>query len=204
MENDLRKTISPNKINDMKNHLKLPSHPILNQPVPNSNVSILEPIPNINIQILDPIPNTHINIPILGAADASQLEPSITDRAWGVFEHRVQSPFNKIQKLPSKPKITERAWSGLKRQVCSDSNKIQSLFKLNEELEVKESELALRKFMNQYTVHRQIFHDLQSFMGNAKQSITNVLENNQETKEKLILDSVMEKVGIKSGEQITT
>ena len=62
----------------------------------------------------------------------------------------------------------------------------------------RESKSALKKFAIQYRVEDWIDPDL--FLLNSKQPITNLIINTQQTKVKLILSCMMEKVDLKSGE----
>ena len=67
---------------------------------------------------------------------------------------------------------------------------------------MKESRSALKKFGIQYRIDGKYWIDTDLFLDNAKQSITNHLINRRQTKVKLILSSMMEKVDLKSGEVI--
>ena len=67
---------------------------------------------------------------------------------------------------------------------------------------MKESKSALKKFAIQYRIDGKDWIDLDLFLDNAKQSITNLLINRQQPKAKLILSCMMEKIDLKSGEVI--
>ena len=67
---------------------------------------------------------------------------------------------------------------------------------------MKESQSALKKYAMQYRIDGKDLIDPDLFLVNAKQSITNLLINTRQTKVKLILSCMMEKVDIKSGEVI--
>ena len=66
--------------------------------------------------------------------------------------------------------------------------------------QLKESKSALKKFEIQYRVDRSNGYNPESFLLNSKQSITNVMINSRQTKVKLILSCMMEKVDLKSYE----
>ena len=65
---------------------------------------------------------------------------------------------------------------------------------------MKESKSALKKFAMQYRIDGKDWIDPDLFLVNAKQSITNLLINRRQTKVKLILSCMMEKVDLKSAE----
>ena len=67
---------------------------------------------------------------------------------------------------------------------------------------MKESKSALKKFAILYLIDGKDWIDPDLFLDNAKQSITNHLIDRRQTKVKLILSSMMEKVDLKSGEVI--
>ena len=68
--------------------------------------------------------------------------------------------------------------------------------------QLKESKSALKKFAMQYRIDGKDWIDPDLFLVNAKQSITILLINTPQTKVKLILSCVMEKVDLKSCEVI--
>ena len=61
---------------------------------------------------------------------------------------------------------------------------------------------ALKNFAIQYQIKGSNGYDPESFLVNAKQPITNIMTNSRQTKVKLILSCMMEKVDLKSGEVI--
>ena len=69
-------------------------------------------------------------------------------------------------------------------------------------LYLKVSKSALKKFPMQYRIHGIDWIDPYLFLVNAKQSITNLLINRRQTKVKLTISCMMEKVDLKSGEMI--
>ena len=68
--------------------------------------------------------------------------------------------------------------------------------------QLKESKSTLKKFAIQYRIDGSNGYDPESFLLNSKQPITNIMINSRQTKVKLILSCMMEKVGLKSGEVI--
>ena len=67
---------------------------------------------------------------------------------------------------------------------------------------MKESKSAFKKFAIQYRIHGKDWIDRDLFLVNTIQSITILLINRRQTKVKLILSCMMEKVDLKSGEVI--
>ena len=65
-----------------------------------------------------------------------------------------------------------------------------------------QSKSALKNFSNQYRIKGSNGCDSESFLLNSKQPITNLMINTRQTKDKLILSCMMEKVDLKSGEVI--
>ena len=85
----------------------------------------------------------------------------------------------------------------------SFKNLIKKLYnKRDTSFQLKESKSALKKFAMQYRIDGKDWIDLDLFLVNAKQCITNLMINIRQTKVKLILSYMMEKVDLKSGEVI--
>ena len=59
--------------------------------------------------------------------------------------------------------------------------------------EVRESNSALRNFARVYTINGIEGFDLRSFLQDARQNITSVLQNNRRTKVKLFSKCIMER-----------
>ena len=96
--------------------------------------------------------------------------------------------------IPPKPKVVDEALESFKNLIKKLYNKRDTSFHL------KESKSALKKFAMQYRIDGKDWIDLDLFLVNAKQSITNLLINRRLTKVKFILSCMMEKVDLKSGE----
>ena len=62
-----------------------------------------------------------------------------------------------------------------------------------------QSESALKNFAIQHQIKGLNGCDPESFLPNSKQSITNLMINTRQTKVKLILSCMMEKVDLKEG-----
>ena len=85
----------------------------------------------------------------------------------------------------------------------SFKNLIRILYNKREiSFELKESKSALIKFAIQYQREGKDEFDHDLFLVNAKQPITNLLINTRQTKVKLILSYIMEKVDLNGGEVI--
>ena len=74
--------------------------------------------------------------------------------------------------------------------------------KSNTSFQLKESKSALKKFAVQYRIDGSNRYDPESLLLNSKQPITNRMTNSRQTKIKMILSCMMEKVDLKSGEVI--
>ena len=68
--------------------------------------------------------------------------------------------------------------------------------------QLKESKYSLKKFAIQYRIDGNDWIDPDLFLVNTKQSLTHLLINRRQTKVKLILSCMMEKVDLKGGEVI--
>ena len=73
---------------------------------------------------------------------------------------------------------------------------------MKREILSKQSKSALKKFAIQYRIKRSNGWDPESLLLNSKQPITNLMINTRQTKVKLILSCMMEKVDLKSSEVI--
>ena len=92
--------------------------------------------------------------------------------------------------------MVDEALESLKNRINKLSNKRNTSFQLYE------FKYALKKFTIQYRIDGKHWFDLDLFLVNAKQSITNLLIDRRRTKVKLILSCMMEKVDLKSGDVI--
>ena len=68
--------------------------------------------------------------------------------------------------------------------------------------QLTESKSALKKFAMQYRIDGKDWIDPDLFLVNAKQYITNLVINTRQTKMKLLLSCMMEKIDLKSGKVI--
>ena len=92
--------------------------------------------------------------------------------------------------------MVDEAHESFKNLIKKLCNKRDTSFQL------KESKSALKKFAIQYRIDGKDCIDSDLFLVNAKQSITNLLINTRQTKAKLILSCMIEKVDLKSSEVI--
>ena len=93
---------------------------------------------------------------------------------------------------PAKPKVVDEALESFKDLIKILYNKRDTSFQLNE------SKSALKKFAIQYQIDGKNWIDPDLFLDNAKQFIINHPIDRRQTKVKLILSRVMEKVDLKS------
>ena len=98
--------------------------------------------------------------------------------------------------IPPKPNVVDEALELFKNLFKKLWNKTDNSFQL------KQSKSALNKFAIQYRIDGKDWIDPDLFLVNAKQSITILLINKQQTKVTLILTCMMENVDLKSGEVI--
>ena len=81
----------------------------------------------------------------------------------------------------------------------SFKNKIKKMYEKRDTLfQPAQSKSALRNFAIQYQIKELNGYDPESFLLNSKLPITNLMINTRQTKVKLILSCMMEKVDIKS------
>ena len=98
--------------------------------------------------------------------------------------------------IPPKSKVVDKVLESVK-------NKIKKMYEMRDtSFQLKESKSALKKFAIQYRIDGSNGYDPKSFLFNFKQPIANLMMNSRQTKAKLILSCMMEKVDLKSGEVI--
>ena len=98
--------------------------------------------------------------------------------------------------IQPKPKVVDEALESFKNLIKKLYNKRDTSFQL------KESKSALKKFAIQYGIKGLNECDPESFLLNSKLPFTKLMINTRQTKVKLILSCMMEKVDLKSGEVI--
>ena len=98
--------------------------------------------------------------------------------------------------IPPKPKVVDKVLESFKNKIKKISEKRDSLF------QPTQTKSALKNFAIQYRIKESNGYYPESFLLNSKQPITNVMINTRQTKVKLILSCMMEKVDLKSGEVI--
>ena len=99
--------------------------------------------------------------------------------------------------IPPKPKVVDKMLESFKNKIKEIYEKRDSLF------EPTQTKSALKSFDIQYRTKGSNGYDPESFLLNSKQPITNLMIHTRQTKVKLILSSMMEKVHLKDGEVIT-
>ena len=98
--------------------------------------------------------------------------------------------------IPAKPKVIEKVLESFKNKIKQMYEKRDTLF------QPTQSKCVLKKFAIQYRINGSNGYDPEAFLINSKQSITNLMINTSQTKVKLILSYMMEKVDLKSGDVI--
>ena len=82
-------------------------------------------------------------------------------------------------------------------------NKIKNNYEKRDSLfQPTQTKSALKNFATQYRIKGSNGYDPESFLLNSKQPLTNLMIKRRQTKVKLILSCMMEKVDLKSGEVI--
>ena len=100
-----------------------------------------------------------------------------------------------LENVPPKPKVINKVFEFAK-------NTILKLFpRKKDTFDVEETKSALGEFVKEYVITSRDVYDPDSFMDAAKETV-NILENNRQTKVKLILKCIMERTEIKTGEVI--
>ena len=98
--------------------------------------------------------------------------------------------------MPPKPKVVDETLESFKILIKNLYNKRDTSFQL------KESKSALKKFAMQHGIDGKDWIDPDLFLVHSMQSITMHLINRRQTKVKLILSRMIEKVDLKSDEVI--
>ena len=122
-----------------------------------------------------------------------QPTPSFIDKSIQKFKDFGNWLLDYIQ---PKPKVVDESLESFKNLIKKLYNKRDTSFQL------KESKSALKKFAIQYGIKGLNEYDPASFLLNSKLPITNLMINTRQTKVKLILSCMMEKVDLKSEEVI--
>ena len=68
--------------------------------------------------------------------------------------------------------------------------------------DVEETKSALGEFVNEYVITSRDVYNPDSFIDATKETVINLLENNRQTKVRLILKCIMERTEIKTGKVI--
>ena len=98
--------------------------------------------------------------------------------------------------IPPKPEVVDKMLASFKNKIDKIYEKRDSLF------QPTQTKSALKNFAIQYRIKRSNGYEPESFLLIFKQPITNLMINTRQTKVKVILSCMMEKVDLKSGEVI--
>ena len=98
--------------------------------------------------------------------------------------------------IPPKPKVVDKVLESFKNKIKKIYEKRDSLF------QPTQTKSALKNFAIEYRIKGSNGYDPESFLLNSKKPITNLMINTRQTKVKLILSCMMEKVDLTSGEVI--
>ena len=98
--------------------------------------------------------------------------------------------------IPPKPKVVATVLASFKNKINKIYEKIDNL------CQPSQSKSTLKNFAIQYQIKGLNGYDLESFLLNSTLPITNLMINTLQTKFKLILSCMMEKVDLKSGKVI--
>ena len=74
--------------------------------------------------------------------------------------------------------------------------------KKKDAFDVEETKSALGEFVNEYVITSRDVYNPDSFIDATKETVINLLENNRQTKVRLILICIMERTEIKTGRVI--
>ena len=97
--------------------------------------------------------------------------------------------------IPPKSKVVDKVLESFK-------NKIKKMYGKRLFVPTNTNQICLKNFAIQYRIKGSNGYHPDAFLLNSKQPITNLMINSPQTKAKLILSCMMEKVDLKSGEVI--
>ena len=141
-----------------------------------------EPISNDPTAVLQPTPWRPSNVT---TKDKQNIKQKIKDFGEWLLNY-----------IPPKPKVVDKVLESFKNKIKKIKEKRDTLF------QPTQSKSVLKSFAIQHEIKRLNEYDPESFLLNSKQPITNLMINTQQTKVKLILSFMMEKVDLTSGEVI--
>ena len=98
--------------------------------------------------------------------------------------------------IPKRPKMVDKVLESFKNTIKKIYEKRDSLF------QPTQTKSTLKNFAIQYGIRGSNGYDPESFLLNSKEPITNLMINARQTKVKLILSCMMEKIDLKSDEVI--
>ena len=162
---------------------------IFDEPVPNDPTPVLQPTPwrpsNVSTKVKKNIKN-------FAAKNIQKTHNFIT---MGMQKIKDFGEWL-LKYISRKPQVVDKVFESFKIKIKKMYEKRDSLF---HPTQIKS---ALKNFAIQYRIKGLNGYDPQSFLLNSKQPITNLMINTRQTKVKLILSCMMEKVDLKCGEVI--
>ena len=138
----------------------------------------------------EPVPD--IKTPILQPSMFAKAKNAVYKTAQKVKNEWIKWTNWLLDHIPEKPKVDE-VLESFKRQ-------IKHLFNKKEAFELKEGKSALKQFTTEYTIEGKAGYDAESFLREIKSHVVDLLKRIPETKIKMCLQCVMEKIDIKTGE----
>jgi len=151
-----------------------------------------QPVPDINVPVLTPQPHSKVQRfkEYAYAADKRQIFKKYANYKWNSFVNWL------TQHLPAKPKVIDEAFEHVKNTILKLFSRKKDAF------DVEETKSALGEFVKEYVITSRDGYDPDSFMDASKETVINLIENNRQTKVKLILKCIMERTEIKTEEVI--
>ena len=149
---------------------------IFDKPIPNDPIPVLQPTPWRPSNITTKVKQNIKNVVTMGMQKIKDFGELL------------------LNYIPPKPKVVDKILESFKNKIKTIYEKRDSLF------QPIQNKSDLKNFAIQYRIKGSNGYDPESFLLNSKQSITNLMINTRQTKVKLILSCMMEKVDLKSGE----
>ena len=159
-----------------------------------------EPIPNDPTPVLQPSPWRPSNIALKNKRNIKNIAAKSMQNTKKFFTMGMQNfkDFGDwlLNYIPPKLKVVDKVLESFKNKIKKFYEKRDSLF------QPTQTKSALKNFAIQYGIKGSNGYDPESYLLNSKQPITNRMINKRQTKVKLILSCMMEKVDLKNCEVI--
>jgi len=191
---------------------------MLQTPNPNKNVSsrqyekkenpVDEPVPDIDVLVVTPQPLSRVQ----------RLKKYFFDKVEDTKKYAKSKCYNHVnwllEHVPPKPKVIDKAFELAKNSILKLFPTKKGTFEVRDSksnleeftearkkdtFDVVETKSALQEFAKECMITGRDGYDPDSFMDAAKETVINVLENNPQSKVKLILKCIMEQTDIKTG-----